>query len=1581
MADDIISPDVIAPVIDGVQADSPLVDGIGDTTSDNILAILEGEGAAGVTRTDDIATQIAMSKGRGTDIQSINLARAEPMPENALAIAAEEVYQELEQGLRDTGKAFDEISPNDLPAVLEQVVKGQETINKMRTDPLAIENAIISRAVTTPLEQDVRETIAMNLAIRNDIGKMIESSSKLDFISDIGGMFIPFRMAMDFEDVKENIQQSDKLSSALDGDSIAGMISTWQALPLARKQKLIKPLTEAVLAATGIDYGLGIKSDKNTLNAAGILLKFLQPEGGERAKTETVALSVLDVAAIGPALRGSKAAFDTGDIIAAVNRLSPTTRRTMEGVMYTAGRYVRKLDNPIKLIADAGDVREAARLNYVAMSSKDVAKAYGSTIIESYSSTLPMRATSATPGKITGLTVATAKEINAFVSRAEGFTRSMGVESDLLRIGALSKSDRAVATNNFLQEMESKGEDLLQEGIHLTDLKILKSDTTGISFQYTLTNDTVTLLPKAGGPAIPSKETVKGFRSWRVNEVTGNFEETMLDLAKPSSSSIPGQSPAAWSVTKPGAGLDFNDAVKEAIVLTDISVARKESISKLWIDANDTISGLRDVKARARIEAIELAGDEFVNKGSQIRGRVYTENELIAGVNTSQGTVYLTNSKEITAYYKRRVVADQMWAMQNYVSRRELELGGFKSTKLKGQVVIAKPFETAEAAMASVRNKPNYNAWLAKEDITVPVNNELIQAMYKEGRKLVRIRDDWNTTGAGPLANGGEFVEYAFTTANRIKDLPEAVLHYRTGYVPKINEGIEFVVKQKFPMQKAGVVGKTKDHALRAFSSRKDAEVFIQQQVAEFVTKNPSVSVEQALKLFDIADGSVMAQLERMENALSGSGGLFTGARSEDDLLMGLNGVPLQRMAPTEAYGRYSDHLGNALSKNEWRIGKEQEWINTVKLMDSSIPIEGFNGTRLPNTPNGKALEQMRNQQNMWNRVPTKQESLFEGQAQKLHDYMLDGARGMGLDKQNIKSLLWLKHAEPTSAMLTANMHLMLGTLNPAQLYVQASAATVALSLSKIADIPDIIRMTAQLAAMDNIKNETAFGKTLKLLIGDRQATTADLEVFNAWRKSGLLESVRSNADLNYSASTGIGITNDVLRKADNLSLLIYRAGELTNRRVSFIAAFKRWRNDNPIGTVTNDNLIEITKEANLTMLELNAANKAWWQGGHGASAAQKIFSMTGQFQQVLTKFVELSFKTSKRGGFTAQQKKRIATGQMLMFGIAGVPPLAMVAPSMIDWLGVEPTASVTNTINQGLTGFVAKEVFGAGVDVANRAALAASVAETIKDVVVSRDPMWVKLLAVTGSTGVRAGQAGQEISAIVNSQVFGSLKEMSPLLFADRTGEENMDVPTMLQTASDIARALATIPSSTRNLLKARMMHNANRILDRRGRVVIEDDFDFSDELGQALGFRLTEETKLRMIQMSNKEIDEMVNEGAQAIIAAYHRYVYTHEMDEAYASSVTRTVQLVQESLDNPELVNRLMKSVERRIFDEAATLEERELKKFYERTAPEHLTEGVLLDTTLGLNPSNVFNQQAIVQPFSKVLQQQSKVKGDE
>ena len=1587
--------------------------------------ILDDGSVVGEVRRNNLTSQIVSAQGRATEPMSINMADASVDHRAALEQAAQDVYSQLENELAGAAAQSMTMPGGDATNIAAQLGEGQEIINSNRTDPLSVELAVIQNAATIPLAEAVQREVALNLAAANEMARMVDEMGLLDFIADGGAMVVPLRDTVAWEQIKAGVDKSDVLSLYMTGENISGMITSWQQMTIERKEVLfpllVRTITDSLRITTPKLFG-GAKLDSNTLLAVSALMRFFQPEGAKRAVQEQrtlLALDVVDVGLTAATLAGRAAGIGkttgaasstvggprrpspegfgldpnrvrdtsiiegtvTSSTVSEVNKLPKVVRQEMELIMVDAADQAMRKNSLPKLIAEAGDLPQAARINLAAMDSPEIARAFNIKTDDAITNAMPFQTREWLPQAIEGLVPETAEAINDFLRAAEKKVRSMTTESDLLRVGALDVSDRKRVVLNFLDEMDRAGEDMMMEGITMSKARIIKESANGFTFEYDITRTT---------DSIP--EVVTGRRSWTVDQVTGNYDDTVVDLAATTSSSIPGQSPTAWSVTKPGDELDFNDTVKIAIQLEDVAVASKTSINELWLDANSTINGPTQVKARQRINDIELAGDEYLNPNSHERGRVFTQGELIAGVQTRAGTIHLTNPKEVEAYYNRRLVADSFHAMQNWVTRRELELGGFKSTFVSPSgedlPILIKPFDDSVQALSSIRNKAGFEAWDTATKTTSVMSSDFINRVYADGKILARLREDWNITGNANM-RGGKHVEYIVMDRSAIQQLPDQVVNYHPGYVPKINEGVEFVVKQNFPYKKAGVTGRNKSEALRAFASKQDADKFMNIMAAKYAAKY-DIPLADALLNFERSDGSAMGQMERMENALSGTSGLFTGTRAADDLLMGLDGVEIERMNPAEAYGRYIDHLGTKVTKNDWRIGKETEWLNTVRRQEPEAKINGFNGTLLPTTEKGKALGRLRDQINKWNRVPSRKESLFEGAAQGVHDWTLNGARGLGLEKNAISSVLYLKHANPAAAIKSASMHLMLGSLNPAQIYVQASAAVVAMSLRPIREIPFILGRTVAFGLFDNVNNKGVLAKITRAMRSstDEELIAAgnDLEVYQLWLRSGQRESVRSNADMNYMSNTGLGLTNDVLRNASNISLVFYRGAELINRRISFISAYDTIKAAKPKAKIDDDFLSEVLELSNRTMLELNAANPAWWQGGQGANGVQQVLSTATQFLQVLTKTVELIAKGEIRGGFSGRQKARIATGQWLMFGAAGVPLFNMVGPAFVDWISdkaelddnnpddVALKQTIANSINQGTSGFVAHEMFGAKIEVAGRAALASGILDTVKDIITSKDPLWIKALGVSGETGRRIGTAALQTKAIAESHAIAAMTELEPFSMADRRGMPNLTTGNMVASAKDIAFLMGSIPSLGRQLLKADMMNKHNIIMDRRGRVTTRNDFDIKTEIGVALGFQTTRETRIRSVQQTNMDNTEKVRAASDVIVAAYHRLAYIHDNHPDHAESVHILVQHLQETLDNDALVEELRRSLKTRIFDNPKTLEEKELLTFFERTASDKISQGLIIDAENALNPSKIFSKQAVVIPFADTIKRE-------
>lgn len=1425
---------------------------------------------------------------------------------------------------------------------------------------------------------------------------------------------------------------------------------------------LVQTILESLSLTTPPLFG-SAKMEPNTLLAITMLLRFFQPEGGRRASRDQklfAAVDALDVGlgSIAAAVRIDKAAKAAAaarfrgkptvevpvpvdaSIASAAERFAPEPVIDVQGQAKAVGRAARKeaqragvsrkaardigkqarkderarlireLPQPVRLemeaimlnatarairentiphlLARAGNRRVAADINLSAMTTPEVAKAYGIHSDDAIDNVMPFQTRDWMPQVIEGLVPETAAKINQFMMQAERKVRTMTNESDLLRFGVLDAPERVRVVRNFLSQMDRVGEDMLMEGITLSDVRVLDETIDSFTFEYTITRTTDDL-----------PETFTGRRSWRVKDATGNYTETVLANVEPTASNIPGLSPSAASVTKAGTLKDFNDTFKEAHILQDIEVSAIARINELWLDANRLLGGLGKQRARARVDAVELAGDEFVNPDIAERGKVFSVRELAAGIHVKgkkgeDTLVYLTDPKEVEAYYKRRLVSDAFSGMQNWVTRRELEVLGFKLINVKvGEKsipLIARPFEQARNAKAALRNKKGFEAYDGVTGRVVSLDNNLVDEMYDRGMVLTRLQEDWNVTGNAQML-GGRHVEFVFTSRQGVVTLPQQVVHYKQGYVPKISEGVEFVVRQKFSYKKAGAIDGTKIRALRAFASKQDADTFIKLMATKLAGKT-GITLEQALLRFDRADGSVMAQVERMQNNMSGSNGLFTGIRAQDDLLMGLDGVDITRMSPGEAYGRYVDHLGTQVSKNEWRMAKEQQWINTARLEFPELRqrITGFSIRDIPSdTEKGKALIRLHKQIQQWNRVPGRKESLYQSQIQHLNDWMLNGLNKVpGVQLNALPNFMNFKHTQATNGAMTASMHLLLGSLTMSQLFVQSISSVIALSLRPIRETPGIIRDAFRFGYFDNIRNEGVLSTIAKKLgratDEDIKLTGRDLDMYRAWDRSGQRESVRSNADMNYMASTGLGMTANMMRKAGNGSLYLYRTGELVNRRVSFISAYSWAEGKFPRLNRKSDEFLEqVLKRSNVTMLELNAANKAWWQGGRGANAGQKLLQMTTQFLQIAAKTTELILKGEKRGGFSLREKTRIALGQTVMFGSAGVPPLAWFGTEVVgilaDAMGldrndaedVQTIQIIATAYNQGMIGTIATTFMGADVKVSSRLSIAANIVDTAWDILASEDPLMLKLLGVSGVGGERIYSAYGDVSAtlrLATSKTLEAMAELEPYALADRRNTEPLTGGEMLAVAKSLGAALASIPSSTRGLFKAYIMQQHHIILSNKGHILVADDFNLATEIAVAMGFQTNREVALRVVTLDRKNFDDIVRNASDIIVRQYHQLAFLHNNDPDYASLVTKQVMFIQERMGNDWLVESLRKSLQARLRDNPQTKEERELAGFFERHMDGPLTQGIMAD----LGPLNEITGQApVVLPFVNII----------
>ena len=1540
--------------------------------------------------------------------------------------------------------------------------------------PAATEMAYME-AAAPKADSTMRDEMAFQMKAYNILQELAESQGWADDALDIAGSIVPLALTKDTSDAADLLNKDPELA-AISGPDLETIAVNFQALDAATKELLFPRIVEIIKEATKTSV-LGFESEGNVTQAIGLLQSMLSPEAGDVVAGQRfidVGLSALDIP-------GGKALGTLGRI----GKMGAKEQVQVGRVLRSATEKAVAENNPVSLAKRAGDEEAAASHAVAALNDPEVATSMNTTQLNAALSAMPVQTGQWFAGVTDELSSAMAQRLEQDLQRAQGFARSMTTERQMIQVGALTKSDRKVAIDNVMQQLERKGEDYLLQNMTMENLRVIDETDAGFTYEYTLRRhdvppvqpvavqavdeaapastpvaDTLVsstritktkggstliqgdpaavrkVLTDAGLPpgavnrvkgedyvslsgelydqvvgafakdagvelgkptitaaekvkaraakakakqfqtdeaqaaaaiqsSVPQFEKVQGTVKFTVDQNTGNYVATTEHLAENRATSFI-TAPTTWS--KGDAGIDFNQAVTDSIVSSDVGAAAQSYADDLLNWVLEPIAGVTGTKARKRLDAVLLHGDEYINEGSSITGRTFTPEELAAGFDLPgfSGKVTLTTPAEVQAYYRARMFADTMYQLENHAMRRSLELQGMRNVKIGNEFSVGRPYDTLAAADAALRQKPGYAIFKADTREVLDFNPQQMEKFYNDGYKLVNTKNSYNTSGGGVGDAVSPYVDYILVRDADITDLPAQVLHYRNGYVPKMNK-VEFMVKMDTPITKPGEPGAMRNMAIRGFNSLENAKRFREEQVAKYLAANPGLSYEQASARFSIGGAEETNAFDAMEKGLGNSGGLYTGMRSQNEILYGLSGERMARVGALEAFQRQTSHVGVLYSRNEMRLGQEQKWLNTVRIKLPSVRVTSFANTALPDNAVGKALERMRMQIKEWNGIPEVEETRFQASMQYMHDWMLSGVRKLGFQSEgSYQSLQWLKHTNPITAIKATVMHTLLGAMNPAQLYTQASAALIAATrragVSLTGDVAGDLRTAFKFGMLDNIRDDGALSKALALMVRKQDIDPRVAEAYQAYRRTGLYESALNNADTSKLSVDGLGWAMSTMRKLDSVSLVFYRAGELFNRRYSFIKEFAAWRHAHPNAALDEDALIGITKEANKNMLELNAANRAYWQGGQGTNAFRQVAGMATQFLQVTTKTAELLLPAvitgrSEKAGFTQAQKGRILGGQLFLFGAAGLPLGNMAVNGIMQLAGAENASDETAlALNQGFAGWAVNHMLGLEesdqqLDISQRVALGTQLTEFFRGVMSSDDPIvYAALGPFGGTTGVR---------------MLDAFRELRIMWLGSRAGTEELSMEDMKMAVHTIA----SVTSTGNYLTKAWMMHNQGKILDRRRNVVAEREFELGTEMGVAFGFRPTLETSTRMIQVANRKFDELVLDQADVRVKLMHKAIFDYRMDGKKVAEIERAFQLMDESIDNPMLLQAIRNEVDRRVWQAPTSVEERAISDWWKRVGVDRVSQHAILDRGVGIEA-----EQAVIRPLNSVMNEE-------
>ena len=1232
--------------------------------------------------------------------------------------------------------------------------------------------------------------------------------------------------------------------------AVANFVKNWQALPPETKLNLLPQLKEDIYAAT----------DKNNVKTAIALMDLLEREAPVDIESELrmdQAFMALDVTAIGGIV---------------FNRLARLTKAS---------------SSVSKAARNAGNAEDAAKIELSALAdeSGEIAKATNVDKVTAASDGVGFKMEEIMPEATDGI----APEMQHLMNEIETGRQAVRTQLNQVISGdafiketALTESRKARIQQDAVEELHKLNEEAYAAyGWTIDDAKITNKTETGYTLEYNYNG-------------VPVKQD----RQYTLSDI-GTFDELNTGAIEK-------------GITSPSYHMQgIDERFVESATNIELASAGILDVFNRTVDniARDTIgSPVLHKKQYRELDSVLLHGDDYANADGTF-GKVFTVDELRTGIDTDIGTVRL-NDKQIKAYYQLRELFDNAWVMKNNEVRRWLDLHGFTEINYEGSITIGKPFDRIQDASRSLKqNKVTYvYDPMAKEGAggVVPVENVDFKKMYEDGFKLVRFKEPQNSGTKG-------FVDFAMIKPEDVRKLPPRVMLYKKGYVPKIYKDGFYFVKEEMRGTLNGVSDQVVgNRTLRMFDSRRGAEAF----AAKLYQDNPGTGSGTYKVLHD----REMDQAALAKEAVGFSGGLYTSPRATHPILFNEEGLTPRRLSAFESMQRNLNHLATYLPRNEWRVGMQQKWINTARA-HGMLDGNDFNAALIgeKHSKEWNALESAREYIRDQMRIPTTNERWFEATSRSLAEWAENPLTLKGKELASARlpkfartSLQTMAHKDPFALARSTAFHSLLGWFNPAQLFVQAQGASIALSLYPEHAHKVLWEGMALRPLMHLAKTNTDLATVRKMSDNIAKAMGMDpddlFETYKLWNKTNLQKSIKATAD-HAAAAQNFGFGINAFKKAADKGLVFYREGELFTRGFAFLTAKRVWKQANPNKAIGDAELKQILDHAMQLQLNLTRANRAVWQKG--------AWSIPTQFLQIQTKYIEKVVPKflGGRSELAGHQKLKLLGMQFAIYGAAGVPFGEWAINEIVQATGMAPEEMDPDTKRYLAGGFwdmLFYNTFGADAELGRRGAIVSGVEDFVRSAIYDRAPLGEAMFGAFGATGSRA---------------FETIAKVAPMVYnADQI--EWTD-----QEYKYVASSFGNILSSWRNVDKAIFMARFGYVTDRHGNVLLdrqtEGGFKMSEVLARGMGFNLKDISNTYKLDMIGREWDRHINERVDALMRLHYEYANNADHEGA-----ARNLQLMQEALLsdlNDYDTNLVYRRVHTRI-KRSETKEEKALNKWY-------------------------------------------------
>lgn len=975
--------------------------------------------------------------------------------------------------------------------------------------------------------------------------------------------------------------------------------------------------------------------------------------------------------------------------------------------------------------------------------------------------------------------------------------------------------------------------------------------------------------------------------------------------------------------------------------------------SEVYVDAVGQVSLVESkVKAGLTKEARQVF--KGLNKGSKdkvqaviekgtLSSEEYSYNDLVKGGRPDMPQ--LTNDEYIS-YAKFRVLCDHLWELNNAGIRREMVKKGTKRIKV-GDYDLFGEKVSPEQARKMVREEFSTKAGFGERSrIFVLAEKQPLRFSSFSGKMERPIGAI--TTEPGVLSqtqlevglqngkyqlrkivsdpvqdavDGNVFYKYVLVDESAVSELPRNVTRKRKGWSPLIYQDANFFVKVN--NRNAIIDGKPQTFLTteRAFTNIKDAETFAKQL-------NESGKFGEGVEAKVFRDRE-LSPIDREEMQVQMMGGYTSAARKSERLRMGLDGQEAAFVTPAEAIVKYMDVAAKRYAASQNKTELMQRWMKEANIhlpKEYQADIQTFHGMR------GVVETQVK-------------DAIVRDKLLEAHDQITTMLGHYGTEEGTL-SRIWTNAIEGTlmrsdsslirkfghtmyrfdgstipNLIRSVTTNVLLGWYNPAQLVVQGSAFAQAMLIS-----PRHAGTALKLALKAGY-DDLAFDSS-KALRKSGKFSKDELEFMEAWRRSGLRETVLTHNDDFHGVRNGIATDRSLIGRIKDKNMLFFEMGELFNTRFSFATAYSEWKAANKGKVLDDAALRHIAARTDVLKIRMMDNNRAGFQ-------RNSLAAIPTQFWQVTTK----TFESMLGSDLTAAEKGRLFAGQLAFWGTAGTG-IDWVSSQVMSAMGVEPEEIPDGytMVRQGMVNTLLHS-FGADVEIGSRANMFAAPKELLEKILDPETPLWEVVGGPSGSV-LRRGKQAATNAKYAATGVMNS---------------DDISLGDFEKAAIILSESVAEIPSSTRNLIKARIMSQSQAMVNSRGEPIWETDYNRQTILMKAFGFATTDEMNYFKLRPKMRIEKSEENAYVDALINIQNKYAYTLGGDETDNYEAGRQIKqfainAVLSGIKDPETKRRIIVKYEQRVMKGTGTKEE-----YIRKMLQNYLINGTeLVDPTQMYNP---------------------------